>query len=777
MWILAFFVGTVLVANSASLLSWSSVFVLLLGCLTCLGAAYRSRNKHYFPILIAVAALGGGVLWASISGIQTMSRRLPTELIGKNLVVRAKISSFPTTYPQQVNFIATINGVKELPPNFKVRLSWHYPPEDLHLVPGDEWQMTVRLKPPHGLMNPGGGDIEQMMFLKGIRASGYVVNKAPAFLVKANSSLFSLTKWRWCLVKRLQKVLPVDQISAMIIALVTGFSGEFESSSWALFRNTGINHLIAISGLHIGLIAGILIWLIAFCWRRSYWLTSRLPAQHAGVIGGILGAIFYAFLSGFALPVQRALIMLLVFGYYYLRYRRNNSWHALLVALFWVLILQPFSSLLKGFWLSFGAVAIILYLKLPRVVKWWQKLWQLIHLQLALSWGLMPFLLHFFRQISLIALGVNLLALPWICSLVIPLSFLGTILLLLGFGAVGEAVLHFSYLVLTPFWKLLNWLGNSPVVVWQQTLYHWYLFPLLCGGGLWLFAPRGIKRRYLGLLTLLPLFFSTIPKPRQPGEVWFTALDVGQGLATVIRTQNHTLIYDTGASWAENDMGERVVIPYLKHTGVRKVDLMVVSHGDNDHSGGAKSIVNTIQVDQTLTSDPEQLKIPAQKCYAGQNWEWDKVNFQMLSPKNLGRETFGKNDASCVLKVTSGKNTLLLPGDIEKAAEQQMLKHNRDDLASNILVAPHHGSRTSSTEKWVREIMPDYVVFSTGYRNRYHFPHHVVVKRYRNLGAKTYNTAFTGALTFKFNGEELLPPEIYRVKMKRFWHEEVRDAF
>lgn len=772
MWILAFWGGTLLVANAAVLLPPICTVIIACASLICFGFAYYLRKWRYSYLLIASGALGCGIVWATIYGMQVVNRRLPNNLIGRNLVVNCKITDLPINYQQRTTFVATIVGEKSLPSNFKVRLFWYYPPEDLNLVPGDEWQMTVRLKPPHGLMNPGGNDTELMMFVQGIRAEGYVVNKVPAVLIKRASGWFNLNKWRWYFIKRLKAILPPDQISALIIALVTGFSGGMEQASWTLFRNTGINHLVAISGLHIGLVAGILIWLIGFGWRRSRWLMSRLPAQHAGIIGGTIGAIFYAFLSGFAIPVQRALIMLLVFSYHSLRYRRSNHWHALLVALFLVLILQPFSSLLKGFWLSFGAVAIILYLKLPYVVTWKQKLWQIIYLQLALNWGLMPFLLQFFRQISLTALGVNLLALLWICPLVVPLSFLGTVTLLLGFSVAGEVILHGSYLIFAPFWKLLNWVNNSYNCIWHQTIYHWYLFPLLLGGELLLFAPRGIKRRYLGLFSLLPLCFGSVPHPTKPGEVWFTALDVGQGLATVIRTQNHSLIYDTGASWGGNDMGKRVVIPYLDYMGIRSVDLLMISHGDNDHSGGAKSIVTTVLVNKVLTSNPERLNISAQKCYAGQNWEWDGVTFQVLSPKRHDLEKLGINDASCVLKVSSGKNTILLPGDVEKVAENGLLGQINSNLASRILLAPHHGSRTSSSEAFIRKVAPDYVIFSAGYRNRYHFPHPMIVERYRRLGAEIYNTANTGAVTFKFDAETLVPPELYRVKMKRFWHEE-----
>jgi len=460
----------------------------------------------------------------------------------------------------------------------------------------------------------------------------------------------------------------------------------------------------------------------------------------------MLAALFYSALAGFSLATQRAMIMVFVFFISVLLKRRMSVWQGLSVALLIIILLEPLAPLSAGFWLSFVAVGVLLYGLSQRLAQP-KKLVQWGRAQYVVTIGLLPLSLWYFHQSPLIGWIANMIAIPWVGMLVLPLLMVAVLIGQVS-SVVGGALLKFALTMLDGCWKFLSLLASEPSVVWQHSVPSGWWIVLASVGVIILLAPRGFPARYIGLMWLLPIF---IVKPPQPnaGELWLTVLDVGQGLAVVVQTQKHTLVYDTGPRYSANfDTGSAVVLPYLRARGINNIDKLIVSHGDNDHRGGAKSILNKFHDAEVMTSVPEKFKkFNVENCYAGQHWEWDGVKFLMIHPDEGA--SFKGNNTSCVLRIDVGNKSVLLVGDIEKKAEKYLLQHHSGDLHATIIVAPHHGSKTSSSKKFLEVVLPEYVVYTTGYMNKFHFPSKLVTQRYDHLGAVAFNTADAGGVSFR----------------------------
>jgi competence protein ComEC len=491
-----------------------------------------------------------------------------------------------------------------------------------------------------------------------------------------------------------------------------------------------------------------------------------MAAPRAAAILALSAALGYAALAGFAVPTQRALIMLAVVLGGMLARRHVRPTHALSAALLAVLAWDPTAVLAPGFWLSFAAVAVLFATALPRaaVDPWWRRA---CRSQLAIAVGLLPLVVLFFQQASLVAPAANLVAVPLVGTLVVPLTLTGTVVAP-WIPAIGQGLLEAAAWLLSWVLSLLGWLAGfewASVSLGAVSAVGWVT--ALAGAGLAL-APRGWPARWLAAPLLAPLLLARYPAPGA-GEVWLTALDVGQGLAVVVRTQQHTLVYDTGARFSGSfDAGRAVVVPYLRHAGVGSVDTLVVSHGDNDHIGGARSLLAALPVSRVLSAATDKL-VEAQPCLAGERWSWDGVEFEILHPsasETLRRE----NDTSCVLRVVSPHGSALLTGDIERGAESQLVRTYDQALAADIMTAPHHGSRTSSSAAFVAAVQPQHVVVPAGYANRYGFPHEEVAARYELSGAKLWNTGSMGALTFRIAEHAAMVPTRQRDVAKRYWH-------
>jgi len=390
-------------------------------------------------------------------------------------------------------------------------------------------------------------------------------------------------------------------------------------------------------------------------------------------------------------------------------------------------------------------------------------------MQFSLTLGILPLTLLFFHEASIISLVANAVAVPWVGFLVIPLCMLGTISLFIN-ASLGHLFLFLAAKAISLIWHVLEYLAALPIASIMQPIYNIWILILSMSGMLILLAPYRSYWRLLGLAALAPLFFY-IPERPNTNEVWFTLLDVGQGLASVVRTQHHLLIYDTGPKFFDAaDAGATTVLPFLQNFGAKKIDMLVVSHADADHSGGAKSILTHLPVEKLITSAPDFFTpYPAQNCIAGEHWEWDGIKFTFLHPGN--KSGFDGNDASCVLQIAAHDNKILLTGDIEQTAEEFILKNPKNPLNTTILVVPHHGSNSSSSMPFIKATHPEYALFATGYLNRFHFPSFKVIRRYQENNAHTLNTSETGAITFKFSAQvPLSQPELYRQVNKHYWN-------
>ena len=730
-----------------------------------------------------------GLLWAIFAAQQSQRERLAPVLEGRTLQLCGVVRSLPRRRGDNTRFDFTVRaarlsatepggGFALSPFPAKVRLSWYRGGEEIRA--GQQWCLAARLKRPFGMLNPGGFDYETWLFQRGIRATGYVLES------RANRKLGEARGWRYQHWRQaIRERLEARQASPLIFALAIGDRDHMARADWEVLQKTGTSHLLAISGLHIGLIAAAAFFLARWSWAwlwagpwaqrrmRSPSWGARLPAQCFAAAVAAAAALIYAALAGFSLPTQRALVMILS-GLAAFLWRRNiGVGDTFGLALLAVLLFDPFAPLAAGFWLSFLAVFTILFVSAYRVNRPRRvALWLLM--QWRISLGLLPVLLVLFSRVPSLSVVNNTLAIPWISCLTVPTALLGVAFDMLGLAAVADVLLWLCDLSIAVFRSCMAWLAALPYA--QLVAPGVPLSLRLCAVAAVavLLAPRGLlpgglSRPALALCLLLPLCVYTPPRPAH-GEMFITALDVGQGLAVVVETRRHTLLYDTGPRLSPTfDAGTAVVLPFLRQRGIRRLDRLVLSHGDLDHIGGLRTVLAAVPVAEIDTSVPEKASAPSRRCRAGRSWRWDGVEFAFLHPDT---GSFRGNNGSCVLRISTGDMTALLPGDIEARAERRLLATRPEDLAADILLAPHHGSKTSSSPGFIRAVSPRYVVFPVGYRNRFGFPKADILRRYRELGradAVSLRSYAGGALTFRVVAGGIALQR-HREIRRRFWH-------
>lgn len=710
-----------------------------------------------------------GFLYALAHAHAQMYHRLPTDVQGQSLTVTGQVISLVDVEPRRQRFEFAVASWPEsvqtgrLPRH--IRLSWYTPEASIRA--GETWRLRIRVRRPHGFLNPGGFDYERWLFSRGIRATGYVRRSGVNQQLAAAPA--GLLTWRASLAERIASRLDGGRGAALVTALAIGDRSGLSQADWDVLRATGTSHLLAISGLHIGLVAGLAFFACRWLWSCFPAACRWLPAQRAAMLLSLPPALAYAALAGFALPTQRALIMLIIVAVTLLARRRHVSADVLLLALLGVLIWDPLAVLAAGFWLSFLAVAVILWgmgWRLPQTGLWWQY----GRIQCLIAVGMLPLLLFWFQQYPLFSALANIIAVPWVSLLVVPPILIG-LLLLAVLPAAGGQLLVLAEWSLMQLWPGLEWIGGLDFGVLSQPAPRPVLLAAGLAGAALLLLPRAIPGRWLGLFWLLPLLWPQQSRPAH-GDYRVAVLDVGQGLAMVVETSAHVLVYDTGARFSDSfNAGDAVVVPYLRARGHDAVDMLIVSHGDNDHIGGAVALTQALAVDQSLSSVPEALPVDSGHCRRGQDWSWDGVDFEILHPPAAmaGKD----NDHSCVLRVASPAGMTLMPGDIEAGAEHQLIEYAADKLAADLLIAPHHGSSSSSTPRFIRTVQPDYTVFSTGYRNRYHFPDSDIIQRYRASDISLLNTAHAGAVLFDIEQNGTRISRTRRLQ-RRFWHHERR---
>jgi len=739
-----------------------------------------------------------GFLWSLFYAQLLMSTQLKPSLEGKDLLITGTVSSIPQVDANRTRFKFSVSTVLiESAPGPLVDtlpktliLNWYKQAPRLRF--GDPLHLRVRLKRAHGYMNPGGFDYESWIFRQRIDSVGYVKTRLqwdPKVIPDSPSLGKTVGRIRHSILDAQFDSLEDKSFHGILAALAVGDRSGISDTQWRILTNTGTNHLMAISGLHIGLVSGLIFFLIRRLWTVFPFFVHRLAAPQAAAIFSVTSAITYAALAGFSVPTQRALIMVSIIMLGIVLKRRVTATHTLLIALLFVLVFDPLSVLSAGFWLSFVAVGAIMYTMNQRVAN--RGLWtSYAKVQFVTLVGLAPLLVVFFQKISLISPIANIVAVPWVSMVTVPLTLLGS-LLVVPLPFLGDLLLALAHYSLMIIWPLLAWLADLQLSTLQVAVPSLWVLVLALVGAVCILAPSGLPSKWMGLILFVPLFSST-GNTNAPveGTVVFTLLDVGQGLSTVVQTSKHVLVYDTGPKYSTDfNTGKVVVLPYLRDIGINKINTLMISHGDNDHIGGAASLVKNIAIDTILTSVPN--KIAAQNvsnCTKNMQWSWDGVRFTILHPNLPGQSsentnghreaTFRwrniSNNMSCVLLIETQSGNVLISGDIEHDVEKILVEQSKSgliDIRADVLVVPHHGSKTSSEPAFINEVNPKYALFAVGYRNRYGFPKRDIVERYLQRDIELFDTSQYGAITFTLGATtEVGLPRLYRNSVRRYWH-------
>jgi competence protein ComEC len=721
---------------------------------------------------VALFWFAAGFAFAALRADARLADRLPEHWQGVDIELVGRVVDLPHSDARGERVVLAVESVATAGADVpgRIQLTWYWPRgAQLHtprIHAGERWRMCVRLKKPHGTSNPHGFDLEAWMLERGLGAAGYVRERpAPERLAALAARPDAwLAAVREHIRTRIHDALAGRAAAGVIAALVIGDASDIDSAQWRAFTRTGVNHLISISGLHVTMVGALAGGIVAWAWRRRAALTERIPARRAGLAAALVAAGGYVLLAGFQVPAQRTLVMLAVVVAAFWRSRETRPATALVWALFVVLLLDPWAVLSAGFWLSFGAMAAILWVTAGRVGIA-PKLSAWVTVQMAVTVALAPALLLLFQQVSLISPLANAVAIPVVSWLVTPLALLGVLVTpLLG---VAETLMGWL-----AAW--LGWLAELPLAVYVLPAPTPLALALAVAGTVWLLLPRGFPLRGLGGVMWLPMMFPHT-EVIAPGTFRADVIDVGQGTAILVRTARQALLYDTGPVYAESDAGERIVVPYLRANGMTALSGLIVSHDDNDHTGGLRAVLRDAPAGWVLHGLPPDSALLAgarapRPCVRGQRWRWDGVDFEILNPPpGSAFDTRRRdNDHSCVLRISAGASSLLVTGDGEKRTEQELLAAAVDRLPATVLVAGHHGSLTSSTPEFVAAVHPAMVVFNMGYRNRHGHPRPQVVARYRASGARILRSDRDGLIALAF-GPGGVRASQYRPAHRRYW--------
>lgn len=782
----------------------SGIFLLIIGYYL----RDRNRTISLLFLIAAMAALGWGYHFHYAKG--RLASSLPISLEDQELTIRGYIDQLPNSDRQHQRFAFEVvdwNDVQSESLPRKIYLSWSGAWQKNRLIPelapGEEWQFVVKLKRPHTLMNDHGFDFERWMFHQGFGAHGSVRSGKRIQESKWISLKTAIEYQRWRLRNKIKAALdPSAPYVGVLIALVIGDQNAIAQSDWRVFNATGVGHLISISGLHVTMLSGLGAMLGAWIWRRREW-PLVIPVQKVAAGTGLLTAFLYAWLAGFQIPAQRTLYMVGIVAFALWTSRIPRAFDIWWIALLLVLVIDPMAPYTPGFWLSFGAVAIILFgmgsssslIGIPNGSEWErsrlerfkQALLESCRLQWIVTIALIPCTLYWFYQVSVVSPLANTLAIPVISFIVTPLAIVGAILpewfapipLQLAHGAMEWTAKYLNWL--TKFDWAVHW-SHQPTL-WAMALstvgIYWHIRP----------GPMAnhLISRIVGLALCAPLFWQTTNAIHE-GQFRAYVFDIGQGTAVLVETKSHRLLYDAGPLSGKNDnAGERVLLPYFRGEGIDRLDRLVISHKDLDHIAGASTLMKSLQIESflgtmpehhPLMNDVEQSFMPALPCQFGQEWQWDGVDFKVWHPSaevSFKADTHrGKpNENSCVLEIRNNNTSFWLTGDIEKRGEHEHTRRLEEMGYQKpnkvVVMAPHHGSKTSSSQIWLDAIQPTVAFSQHGYRNRYGHPHSVVKERYRDNQTPLLETIHTGAQHWHATADELTV-EFLRPKQKRLWH-------
>lgn len=677
--------------------------------------------------------------WLEFHIAYYQNHQLPQLLDNQRCLIQGKVLDLPEQYSTYQSFLFRVEKFPEQP-NLNISnmiLQIYLNDPNLKINQGETWNFLAHLKRNHPYKNPGGFDRTYTYMEQNIDGQASIIDSSMNQKISGPRFFNFLQNIRLKINDQIEAVAAHDSLKGFLKAILIGVRNDITPDQWQVFSETGTNHLIAIAGLHIGFLTTFIYFVSYFSVRYFEFILKIMPAQKLAMILAYFIALLYSAVSGLLIPSQRAILMLSGYTGLYLLMRKVSVWRIYFLVLVLVLIFEPLAIFSESFWMSFWAIFIILY-----AFYFHQPLGhlrQFVYLQYVLSISMIPICLYLFDQASLISCLANFIVVPWVGLAILPCSFTG-ILLALCHIKIGSSLLLLALWQIHGVWYVLSFLAAQHGAVYHAAYPH--VWPILLAnlGIVILFLPRGFPMRWCGIFLFLPLFFYPYPK-LLPGEIKFTVLSVGQGLSAVVQTQHHQLVFDAGPKYDLFDAGDAIVKPFLWVNGLNHIDMLVISHGDLDHRGGAQALLNTFPVQTILTSVPN-LFVPdpqTQACQAGQHWQWDQVQFEVIYPQQ--DFDLRDNNRSCVIRVCTGANCILLTGDIELPAEQRIVARTPlIRLHAQILVAPHHGSGTSSSEAFIQAVQPQDVIFPVGYDNRFNFPDPQVMIRYQQMGAILFRT-------------------------------------
>jgi competence protein ComEC len=788
---------------------------------------YRIQLQTWLPVCMLLASGCAAFGLTGLRAIAYASHQLQTVNEGRDIEVIGVVSAMPQFNDMGTRFQLDVESAKllkntpfnseqpqskqvevkqDVPLPSKISLSWYggvfgvnetaadmaaeivaLQRKPMSILPGERWQMTVRLKAPHGNLNPGGFDFELWLWEQGIQATGYVRTSAsdavPVRLTqtwqhpveqlryKVRDAIFA----RMSASDSYANAFKHSSEAGIIAALVTGDQQSIDRADWDIFRTTGVAHLMSISGLHITMFAWGAVLVVGSLYRRSTRLCLAYPATNAALLGGLILATGYAVFSGWGVPSQRTILMLATVTVLRLISKRWPWPTVWMLACAVVIVVDPWALQQAGFWLSFVAVGVLFAtdfsndaMSSPRsnlVAALKKKIWMSGREQLIITLVLAPLTLLLFGQVSVVGLMANALAIPWVTLVVTPLAMLGTLF---------SPIWDLAGVAIDALSRFLALLATLPFATVSVAVPPLLMSVVAVFGGVLLVLPWPWALRLLGLPLMLPVVLWQAPRPAE-GQFEMIAADIGQGNAVVIRTAQHTLVYDAGPRYSvDSDAGHRVLVPLLRATD-EKVDAVMLSHRDIDHSGGIKSVLSMYPKANFISSieDTHELQSmqPAQRCVAGQAWQWDGVDFAVLHPSATDYDSPQKSNAlSCVLRISTKQASVLLAGDIELAQEARLVVDQKV-LSSTVLLVPHHGSKTSSSAAFLDAVQPELAVVQAGYRNRFGHPAASVLERYNERHIKVIDTAHCGALQWSSSAPK--ETRCQREVGKRYWHHQV----
>jgi competence protein ComEC len=782
--------GSALQLQQAALWPWPAYLALCIAGGAVVAALTARTLRARRPAMLAAALLAGACCGAGLAGGRACAFQagaLDPALEGRDLEVVGVIAQMPRRDEGGTRFRLDVESAQwrdtdatrlQAPPRVPARiaLGWYRDVDAeggaVALHAGERWRFAVRLKAPHGHLNSHGFDHELRLWEQGVQATGYVRTGARDTAPQRLEST-----WRHPIERAreavrdavFERVADARQ-AGVIAALVTGDQAAIDRADWDIFRATGVAHLMSISGLHITMFAWLAAHAVGALWRRSARLMLRHPAPQAALLGGVLLAGLYALFSGWGVPSQRTVWMLAAAALLRLSGRRWPWPHVWLLIAAVVVLLDPWALMQAGFWLSFAAVGILFTTGFMRpdgeAVGPLARLAAFLREQWVVTLALAPLGLLFFQQVSLVGLVANAVAIPWVTLVVTPLAMLGTVV---------PPLWHLAAAAVQVLGALLAWLAALPWATFSVAAAPAWMAAGGVAGGVLLAMRLPWALRVAGLPLLLPVLLWQAPRPAH-GEFELLAADIGQGNAVLVRTATHSLLFDAGPRYGlGSDAGQRVLVPLLRAFDER-LDMLVLSHRDSDHTGGAAGVL-AMQPGAALLSSieaghPLQSLRPVRRCEAGQHWTWDGVDFEVLHPAPADYVSFTKpNAVSCVLRLANARAAVLLAGDIESPQEAALVARTPQQLRADVLLVPHHGSKTSSSAALLEAVRPNIALVQAGYRNRFGHPAAEVVARYAGAGVQLFESARCGAALWRSTAPAEL--ECERERHARYWHHRV----